>query len=228
MEVTFVEDFPVEVTANAVMKRMRMQPDHPYAVRIDGHLERALSIAKPKALYSKVKVDEIGDDYVILEGVKMKSKAMGKNFAGETIVYPYLCTCGREIASYAETLEDMMDQFIMDTIMELILMEGRMVMISTLENSLEKGKSTSSISPGSLVDWPVSEQKKLFQLYDGGDEKIGVSLTKSCLMQPVKSVSGIRYISDHTFHNCELCQRKECRDRKRPFDPILYTKTLGD
>ncbi len=228
MEVRFIEDFPFHVSLENVMKKMHMRADHPYVARVEEHLREAMAIAKPKALYSLARVDEIGSDHVTIEGVTMKSKAMGKNLEGESMVYPYLCTCGLEIASYAESFDDMMDRFIMDAIMELILMEARLAMVADLENSLEKGKSTSSISPGSLVDWPVLEQKKLFRLFQGGDERIGVSLTKSCLMQPVKSVSGIRYVSDHDFHNCDLCQRKGCPSRQSPFDPSLYEKSLGD
>ncbi len=101
-------------------------------------------------------------------------------------------------------------------------------MIQALENTLEKGQSTSSVSPGSLIDWPVLEQKKLFQLYYGGAEKIGVTLTPSFLMQPVKSVSGIRYVSDYDFHNCDLCQREDCPSRQSPFNVELYVKNLAD
>ncbi len=125
MSVLFFTDFPVSVGREQVMTKMHMQPEHPYVDRIDALLEQALAVAKPKALFSKVAVDAITADTVQLDGIVLKSKIMGKNFGDADFVYPYLCTCGREVAAFAETVGDIMDQFILDAIMELLLMEAR-------------------------------------------------------------------------------------------------------
>ena len=39
---------------------------------------------------------------------------------------------------------------------------------------------------------------------------------------PLKSVSGIQFISDEGFVNCSLCPREPCKGRRVPYDASLY------
>ena len=72
-------------------------------------------------------------------------------------------------------------------------------------------------SPG-YCGWHVSGQKALFARL--GAAAAGITLSESCLMQPLKSVSGVivaglpeihRFANDYPF--CSACTGKECRDR---------------
>jgi cobalamin-dependent methionine synthase I len=72
-------------------------------------------------------------------------------------------------------------------------------------------------SPG-YCGWHISGQKKLFERL--GPDAIGVTLNKSCLMQPLKSVSGVIvsgkteiHFFDNSFSFCAECTTKTCRDR---------------
>ena len=72
-------------------------------------------------------------------------------------------------------------------------------------------------SPG-YCGWHVTGQRKLFAALDPG--RIGVTLNASCLMQPLKSVSGVLVVGSgeaHRFHPtytfCEHCGTRQCRDR---------------
>ena len=72
-------------------------------------------------------------------------------------------------------------------------------------------------SPG-YCGWHVSGQRALFHYLK--PEDVGISLNTSCLMQPLKSVSGVLVAGPagiHKFHPtysfCETCQQKQCRDR---------------
>lgn len=72
-------------------------------------------------------------------------------------------------------------------------------------------------SPG-YCGWHVSGQRMLFGCLH--PEEIGITLNASCLMQPLKSVSGVLVVGPahvHRFHPtysfCEQCQEKQCRDR---------------
>jgi hypothetical protein len=80
-------------------------------------------------------------------------------------------------------------------------------------------KGILEFSPG-YCGWHVSGQRKLFQFLQ--PEEIGISLNDSCLMQPLKSVSGVIVYGpmeifdfDMTFPACENCQTYSCRDRVR-------------
>ena len=74
-------------------------------------------------------------------------------------------------------------------------------------------------SPG-YCGWDVTGQRKLFTFLRPG--RIGLSLTESCLMQPLKSVSGVIIAGTRTIHRfpptydfCDRCETRTCRDRLR-------------
>ncbi len=76
-----------------------------------------------------------------------------------------------------------------------------------------------SYSPG-YCGWHISGQKKLFEaLYP---EEIGITLNESCLMTPIKSVSGVLIAGPgeiHEFVNsypfCNTCAARSCIERMR-------------
>jgi len=76
----------------------------------------------------------------------------------------------------------------------------------------------SFMAPGSLPDWPLEEQKPLFNLLGNVKAAIGVNLTDSLLMLPVKSISGIYFPVEASFYSCQLCPRQKCEGRKARYD----------
>ena len=54
--------------------------------------------------------------------------------------------------------------------------------------------------------------------------EIGVQLTDSYLMHPLKSVSGILFATDGTYGNCQLCPVERCPNRRAPYDPTLFDR----
>jgi hypothetical protein len=83
---------------------------------------------------------------------------------------------------------------------------------------------TSTMAPGSLGDWPLSEQRPLFELLGGPQTAVGVELMDSLLMVPHKSVSGIRFPTEEHFESCQLCPRDGCSGRRAPYDEELYAR----
>ncbi len=72
-------------------------------------------------------------------------------------------------------------------------------------------------SPG-YCGWDVTGQKKLFEYLQ--PEQIGLTLTDSCLMQPLKSVSGVVIAGPRQIHKfplsypfCSWCETRSCRAR---------------
>ena len=80
------------------------------------------------------------------------------------------------------------------------------------------------MNPGSLSDWPLTEQRPLFSLMGDTDAAIGVRLMPSLLMAPTKSVSGIVFPTESTFASCQLCPRDECPNRRAPYDEGLWRR----
>ena len=84
-------------------------------------------------------------------------------------------------------------------------------------NYFAADKNISSLNPGSLKEWPITGQVPLFELLGGVTEDIGVVLSDSLLMSPVKSVSGIMFQSEEAYENCQLCPRENCPGRRAPY-----------
>jgi hypothetical protein len=88
-------------------------------------------------------------------------------------------------------------------------------------SSRYRTEHVSTMSPGSLENWPIGQQRPLFQLLDFPEE---VQLTDSLLMVPTKSVSGIVFPTDASFESCQLCPRENCPNRRAPYDETLYER----
>lgn len=84
----------------------------------------------------------------------------------------------------------------------------------------------SRMAPGSgAADvWPITQQKELFSIFGNVENLIGVRLTDTCLMIPIKSVSGIFFQTETTFETCQLCPREACVGRRVSYDPDLVKK----
>lgn len=74
-------------------------------------------------------------------------------------------------------------------------------------------------SPG-YCGWNVTGQKRLFGYL--APRTIGIELNESCLMQPLKSVSGVLIAGPKAIHRfrpnydfCEACEERTCRKRIR-------------
>ncbi|HDL03760.1 MAG TPA: hypothetical protein ENH25_06475 [candidate division Zixibacteria bacterium] len=74
-------------------------------------------------------------------------------------------------------------------------------------------------SPG-YCGWHISGQRKLFEYLE--PENIGISLTNSYMMRPLKSISGVMLVGpanihkfDITYPFCDQCIDKGCRARIR-------------
>jgi len=83
------------------------------------------------------------------------------------------------------------------------------------------------MSPGSLADWPMEQQRQLFALLGDVRGRIGVELTESCLMIPIKSISGLLFPTEIRFESCQLCPREGCPGRRAEHDPVLWERRYG-
>ncbi len=168
---------------------------------------QAVAVARPKAAYREVTIDERSDDGLIIDGVKFQSRLLSENLPERA--YSFVATCGTELEEWSRSFSDLLESFWLDGIMNLALDAA----VSELESRLGWAQ-LSCMNPGGLPDWPLTEQRPLFDLL--GDTNIGVSLTESCLLLPMKSVSGIYYYSEEQFCNCQLCPRENCPGRRVP------------
>ena len=131
----------------------------------------------------------------------------------------FVCTAGTiftDLVGGYNAEGDYIEAFVADAIGSLTV-EKAMDKIQAqleLEMQTEGLQISNRYSPG-YCDWPVSGQRELFDQM--GEIPVTVSLTESCLMLPMKSVSGIIGVGVHIRkrpYSCQICKNKNCTYRK--------------
>ena len=180
----------------------------------EGLLAACMAVANPKAVYAVEPVlpTETG---ISLNGVEITAPFVVEKLAGCHFAVPFVATCGTEAEEWSLSLTDGLEQYWADKLKLMLLETVRRELAGAVRGRCFQGaKHMSALNPGSLPQWPISEQTKLFAILGGGAEQIGVTLKESFLMLPTKSVSGIFFASDEAYENCELCPRVECPNRR--------------
>ncbi len=216
-----LENIPFEPDLEALQKRLRVKPGSLPAAELERLLAAASPLARPRALYLTAYVTGRGEDWVEIEGHRFDSRVLQVNLEGTHRVFPYLATCGPELQEWAAGKEDMLERFWAEAIKEAALFCAMRALEDDLEQRYRVGK-TAFMSPGSLKDWPIQQQRVLFDLFGPHKDAIGVCLTDSLLMVPTKTVSGIRFPTEVTFASCQLCPRENCPNRRAAYEPDLY------
>lgn len=228
MNVTFIDQYERAFDEKDVLRSIKMPVEHSFGSSIAALLEKADKIAKPKGFFMTCDVENVTADTVTIGGQTFCSSILGKKIGNNKVVYPYLSTCGTELADYANGITDMVEKFAFDAVMEFYYRQIDVQVLGAINDLLPEKKVVSCSNPGSLIGWHIREQKKLFTLFGDNAEKIGVQLNDSYLMFPVKSVAGIRFESDNVLHDCELCQKSNCRGRKAAFNMQAYLAVKGE
>jgi hypothetical protein len=218
-----LDQIPFEPDVPQLMKRLRVRPGSSSERELLSLLAEAQAIARPKAFYLQIPIETRSSDYVILSGRRFDSRVLAVNLEGAAQAYPFIATCGLELEEWARSIDDSLYQFWADAIKELALGPALQAFEAHLQSHFIPGH-TATMSPGSLEDWPITQQSILFDLLGDTRQAIGVTLTESYLMLPTKSVSGIRFPLEATFESCQLCTREGCPGRRAPYDEALYER----
>jgi hypothetical protein len=131
----------------------------------------------------------------------------------------FVCTAGAlftDLTHHFNSRVDLLEAYIVDAIGSLTVEKAMdKIQHNLAQWAIGKQMSISNrYSPG-YCNWHLSSQQDLFGLI--GENPSGVSLTDSCLMQPIKSVSGIIGIGKTVTrkeYGCVICRNKNCIYRK--------------
>jgi len=185
--------------------------------RIEALANQALSISGPGGAYLPVAIDEMGDGYVVAAGVHINSRILQEQTERQTHIFPFLVTCGQPLAAWAQTFTSLTDRYVADVITEIACLQALETLISEVDARYGLANG-SMINPGSLEDWPLEGQLQIFQFLREPARRLGISLSKECLMSPLKSMSGIRFSGKTRHQNCSHCSRDACIGRRHPFE----------
>lgn len=226
METFILDSIPYEPDLDALRAEFHVNPETKANDELEKLAVEARVIAKPEALYGLAFIDSEDDRAVVVEGVTFKSRVLRVNLDHQHRVFPYLVTGGTELGDWARSHQGILQSYLADMIAEQAVEAADDALEDHIQQRYRPG-TLSVMNPGSLPDWPIIEQKPLFDLLGDTKETIGVELNESMMMIPVKSVSGIRFASDQAFLSCQLCPRDTCRARRSPYDPTLYEKNYS-
>ncbi len=214
-----LEKIPMALPFGEIRRQLHLKRDARWdEVKI--LIETVLPDIQAKAVYRVCYVDEKQDHGMDIEGQRLTSRVLAKNLAAVERVFPFVVTIGSRYLDQMDAQKDLVVKYYLDVIGNIALSSAR----KFLEQSLQSGyglEGMSFMSPGSLTDWPLEEQRPLFALFGDGETPIGVSLNSSCLMIPAKSISGIYFPTEVPFISCQLCDRKDCPGRKAVYDPKI-------
>ena len=219
-----LNNIPVNLTPEKIYKKLQMRRENKTISKsVQELLETVRPIVKPKAVYEISSVANKNGNSLDIDGIKFTSRILRVNFDEVHRAFPYIVTCGREIDEIKASPSNIMEAFILDAIREVALHSAFRYLKEYLAEKYALGH-TSRMAPGELEDWPITQQKELFAVFGDVEELIGVRLTKSFLMTPIKSTSGILFPNKTNFESCHLCPIKNCTGRRVPYDPIQFEK----
>jgi len=211
-----IDPIPVTLDMKEISVRLRFDPARAGFDGLDGLVGLAQGLIRLQAVYDVSYLGAKGEGTVEIAGVTFQSAVLRANLDGVNKVFPYIITVGPELERAAAAHDDLLKQYYLEEMANYALEHAAAWLSNQLEARYGMG-TLSNMSPGSLEDWPITEQAKLFSIFGDTERLIGVRLTDSLLMVPRKSISGIFFPSDEGFVACQLCDRERCPGRKAPF-----------
>ncbi len=223
MNLVTLTDIPFQVDVEALMGHVHMRPDQDDIPELLNMAHEAEKIARPKATYQLSFVEHVDERCITVDGILFHSRILRMNLDQAHRVFPYMATCGTELQDWSDGFDDILAIFWADTIKAMALATATSAMHAHLQTHYLLGP-TGTMNPGSLADWPISEQKPFFHLFGDEQNPIGIRLSSDFLMTPNKSVTGLQFSTEGSFVNCVLCPREDCPGRRAPYDEAQFEK----
>jgi len=215
--VKVIENIPIKLDSDDLVKGLRIRRNVEYIKdKLDSLIEAITPVMNPKALYSISFVDKIEGDQVTIGDTVFTSKVVRMNLEQVGRVFPYIVTAGSELDDVE--LSKRQSAMLLDQVKTVVVSKAYQYLRTHLAEKYGI-KKLSSVAPGRLDEWPLTQQRELFSLFGDNVDRIGVRLTKTCLMVPVKTVSGLLFPSEAGFESCELCSREKYMGRRAAYDP---------
>ena len=181
-------------------------------------IEEFKTLSDPKGFYKPISKKELEDIY--------QGKGQNEPETPIELIYKrsghlalFICTLGKMVSNRIDILMKEKD-YPLGYMLDRIASESAELAVEKAEQHFTNhtnSEKTLLYSPG-YCGWHITAQEKIFKFLK--PETIGVTINESCLMAPVKSVSGILMAGSKSIHNfknnypfCRYCQNFACRDR---------------
>ncbi|MBW1996741.1 MAG: hypothetical protein JRJ29_02120 [Deltaproteobacteria bacterium] len=224
----------MSVDLNPVIKERELarflgaRDDFNFSSSTTSKIERWSNVLKtfinPWVRYRMIRIESVDRNSVCLEGkLNLKSCNLSKTLriCEETVCFA--ATIGDRIEKVIKrcmSKNRYSDAYILDAMGSVAIenvVEQFHQRMALHYNKLGKAV-TLRFSPG-YCDWPVTDQKKIFSLFDS--DQIGIELLDSCFIVPRKSILGIfgvyasnNGISNFSYNPCSECPKLDCKTRR--------------
>jgi hypothetical protein len=209
-----------------VLDRMGMTSPADLSARTGALVESATDeferLAEPRGLVDTVSAEEFAVIYAG-EGRNDQETPLEQIYPRADSLALFAATLGEQVSTRIAALfaaGDMAHGFVLDAVASVSadLLSDRLAG-RFRERVSGEGTAVLGYSPG-YCGWHISAQRKLFERL--GPEEIGIRLNDSCLMQPLKSVSGVLVAGAGPIHRfrpefscCSECITRQCLPRMR-------------
>ena len=180
-------------------------------------LQEIKEIIQPAAVWERFPIKELKHERVVLaNGLKLGGGPVVTVIGGAEELVVAVCTIGpeadRRIASQQQ-IKDLFRALLLDELASWAVDMVRQELCRWLEEDLQRQglRASAPLSPGESV-WSVKDQRIIFNLLDTGP--IGVSLSDSMIMYPLKSLSlilgtGRQPMGVEGASHCDFCSLKD-------------------
>jgi len=214
----------LDITIGLIEEAMgyeRGQSPEPFPEMIDFALNQCDDLCNIKGsllVSENFSTDKIG--VIIFEGVTFNvGKKIARQLRNAEGGALFIGTAGAGIGERSKVLMssgDMIEGYILDVIGSVTVEAAIDKMQDSFGCELTNSgmKITNRYSPG-YCGWALSEQERFFTLFP--HNYCSIQLSESCLMSPVKSVSGVIGFGTNvkkTVYECQMCELETCIYRK--------------
>jgi len=218
----FVDEFDIELTTEDILRGQGIDPNraserlHKLSASV---IEETYSLIKPAAVYTLCEVTGFEHKKVLFKGGFFEGSLAARAMAGADEIYIAVCTIGMALE---ERVEKLMDE---NPVMGVTLDGAGVAAVGKVSRAVEDLICSEAykldLSLGMRAEpgqegWPIEQQRQVFSILP--TDKIGVTLTKNCLMMPRKSLSFVIARGKNLSNSlapCDLCSKRErCGWRK--------------
>jgi hypothetical protein len=193
--------------------------------RIDLMTGEIEGMLRPQLSYRVIELSVVNRGGIqLVDGTCFKSPKLAKALANAEAICCFMATVGPAVDAEIQHLMQRRryaDAYVLDAIGSTSaenIVEQFYQRMARRQKEKNAGV-TLRFSPG-YCDWPISQQRPLFKLFDDIDTP-DVALNESCLMSPRKSVSGLFGLLpqgvngvDPTYNPCNTCNKRNCIARR--------------
>ena len=186
-----LDAIPVTTTAERVAERLLLE-DADDILFIRDLYAGIKEVSRPKVIYREAFTEHVQGSLVRINNVDFESPLLAEKLRNAGRVFAFAATCGVEADEWSRREKDYIVILWLDIIKGIILGDA----LAYFYEHIKKTRGLQNISicaPGSdsQENWPLSQQKPLFELIGDVEGRIGVILTEDSILLPTKSSSGL-------------------------------------